>query len=116
MNIDTEILLQVCRLSTAGVDNTDRQIWARIIVGTAEAIPPLELVDTTGAGDGFIGGVMYGKDHQFSSFVVYSTGFESFKTLYTVFCYALRSSAVVLFKTSYSNLDYTGWIMVEQLG
>jgi len=97
IHVATESLLQVCRLSTAGVNNTDQQIWARIVVGTAEAIPPSELVDTTGAGDGFIGGVMYGKDHQFSSFLVYSTDFETLNTLYTVFCYALRSSAVVLF-------------------
>jgi len=30
-------------------------------VGTAEKIPPPELVDTTGAGDAFIGAVLYGR-------------------------------------------------------
>jgi len=65
--------LQVCRLSSAGVDSIEQHIWGRVFVGTAEAIPPLELVDTTGAGDGFIGGVMYGKYHQCSSFLVCST-------------------------------------------
>lgn len=58
--LPTAVSSKACRLSTAGVNNTDQQIWARIVVGTAEAIPPSELVDTTGAGDGFIGGVMYG--------------------------------------------------------
>jgi len=28
-------------------------------LGTAEKIPPSELIDTTGAGDAFIGGVVY---------------------------------------------------------
>lgn len=32
----------------------------RFLVGTAERIPHLELVDTTGAGDAFIGAVLYG--------------------------------------------------------
>ncbi|MED6127913.1 hypothetical protein PIB30_092594, partial [Stylosanthes scabra] len=31
----------------------------RIYVGTAESIPPSELIDTTGAGDAFIGAVIY---------------------------------------------------------
>ncbi|KAH9307395.1 hypothetical protein KI387_035306, partial [Taxus chinensis] len=35
------------------------RINGRLLVGTAEAIPPPELVDTTGAGDGFIGAVLY---------------------------------------------------------
>jgi sugar/nucleoside kinase (ribokinase family) len=33
----------------------------RLFVGTAEKIPPPELVDTTGAGDAFIGAVLYGR-------------------------------------------------------
>ena len=32
----------------------------RFYLGTAEKIPPSELVDTTGAGDAFIGAVLYG--------------------------------------------------------
>ena len=35
-------------------------ICGRLHVGTAEKIPPSELVDTTGAGDAFIGAVLYG--------------------------------------------------------
>lgn len=54
-------LLQVCRLCSADTSNVQKQIWGRFHVGTAEVIPVQELVDTTGAGDGFIGGVMYGK-------------------------------------------------------
>ncbi|XP_015892150.3 uncharacterized protein LOC107426468 [Ziziphus jujuba] len=34
-------------------------VHGRLIVGTAEKIPPSELVDTTGAGDAFIGAVLY---------------------------------------------------------
>ena len=29
-------------------------------MGTAEKIPPSEVIDTTGAGDAFIGAVLYG--------------------------------------------------------
>ncbi|RVW53748.1 hypothetical protein CK203_068978 [Vitis vinifera] len=32
---------------------------ARLFVGTAEKIPPSEVIDTTGAGDAFIGAVLY---------------------------------------------------------
>lgn len=35
-------------------------VHGRLIVGTAEKIPPSELFDTTGAGDAFIGAVLYG--------------------------------------------------------
>lgn len=35
-------------------------VTGRLIVGTAERIPPAELVDTTGAGDSFIGAILYG--------------------------------------------------------
>lgn len=58
-------LLQVCELRSTGIDNTKQRFWGRVLIGTAEVIPPSELVDTTGAGDGFIGGVMYGMYHQF---------------------------------------------------
>ncbi|KAF5960714.1 hypothetical protein HYC85_001923 [Camellia sinensis] len=34
-------------------------VSGRLFVGTAEKIPPSELVDTTGAGDAFIGAVLY---------------------------------------------------------
>jgi len=36
-------------------------ICARFYIGTAEKIPDSELVDTTGAGDAFIGAIMYGR-------------------------------------------------------
>lgn len=35
------------------------ELNGRLFVGTAESIPPSELVDTTGAGDAFIGAVLY---------------------------------------------------------
>ncbi|KAJ7977142.1 Ribokinase, Carbohydrate kinase PfkB, Ribokinase-like protein [Quillaja saponaria] len=34
-------------------------VYGRLYIGTAEKIPPRELVDTTGAGDAFIGAVLY---------------------------------------------------------
>ncbi|PKI76844.1 hypothetical protein CRG98_002830 [Punica granatum] len=35
-------------------------VKGKLFLGTAEKIPPAELVDTTGAGDAFIGAVLYG--------------------------------------------------------
>jgi sugar/nucleoside kinase (ribokinase family) len=35
-------------------------VCGRLYVGTAESIPPSELIDTTGAGDAFIGAFLYG--------------------------------------------------------
>ncbi|CAK9859541.1 unnamed protein product [Sphagnum jensenii] len=40
-------------------NSSKRTLTGRLLVGTAEAIPSAELVDTTGAGDAFIGAVMY---------------------------------------------------------
>ena len=34
-------------------------VTGRLLVGTAEKIPPAELIDTTGAGDAFIGAIIY---------------------------------------------------------
>nr|XP_024398785.1 ribokinase-like isoform X1 [Physcomitrium patens] len=53
------ITSKVCKLSIANNSDVQQHIWGRFHVGTAETIPASELVDTTGAGDGFIGGVMY---------------------------------------------------------
>lgn len=36
-------------------------VCGRLFVGTAEKIPACELIDTTGAGDAFIGAILYGK-------------------------------------------------------
>lgn len=36
-------------------------ICGRFYIGTAEKIPDSELIDTTGAGDAFIGAIMYGR-------------------------------------------------------
>ncbi|XP_002445656.1 ribokinase isoform X2 [Sorghum bicolor] len=44
------------RISADGVGS----INGRLLLGTAEVIPPDELIDTTGAGDAFIGAVLYG--------------------------------------------------------
>ncbi|KAF3791285.1 Ketohexokinase [Nymphaea thermarum] len=45
------------------------QVIGRIIIGTADKIPPSELIDTTGAGDAFIGAVIYGGFFCYSSSV-----------------------------------------------
>lgn len=36
-------------------------VCGRFFIGTAEKIPDSELIDTTGAGDAFIGAIMYGR-------------------------------------------------------
>lgn len=35
-------------------------VSGKLYIGTADSIPPSELIDTTGAGDAFIGAVLYG--------------------------------------------------------
>ncbi|GAB2281883.1 hypothetical protein Dimus_016446 [Dionaea muscipula] len=45
----------VYKLRASGIGTVE----GRLLVGTAERIPPSELVDTTGAGDAFIGAVLY---------------------------------------------------------
>lgn len=35
-------------------------LFGQLYVGTAENIPPSELIDTTGAGDAFAGAILYG--------------------------------------------------------
>jgi sugar/nucleoside kinase (ribokinase family) len=46
----------VTRLRANGIGT----VCGRLFLGTAEKIPPSELIDTTGAGDAFIGAVVYG--------------------------------------------------------
>ncbi|XP_042974427.1 ketohexokinase-like isoform X2 [Carya illinoinensis] len=45
----------VTRLRANGIGT----VCGRLLLGTAEKIPPSELIDTTGAGDAFIGAVVY---------------------------------------------------------
>ncbi|KAM0949387.1 putative ketohexokinase [Dioscorea sansibarensis] len=45
----------IMRLSADGLGTVN----GRLLLGTAESIPPSELVDTTGAGDAFVGAVLY---------------------------------------------------------
>ncbi|KAH7690984.1 Ribokinase/fructokinase protein [Dioscorea alata] len=45
----------IMRLSADGIGTVN----GRLLLGTAESIPPSELVDTTGAGDAFVGAVLY---------------------------------------------------------
>ncbi|MBA0679386.1 hypothetical protein Goari_011157, partial [Gossypium aridum] len=54
--IPTCISSVVTILSANGIGT----VFGRLFIGTAEKIPPSELVDTTGAGDAFIGAVVYG--------------------------------------------------------
>ncbi|KAL4376597.1 hypothetical protein GQ457_02G004210 [Hibiscus cannabinus] len=54
-SIPTSISSVVTKLTLNGTGT----VTGRLFVGTAEKIPPPELVDTTGAGDAFIGAVLY---------------------------------------------------------
>lgn len=47
----------VAKFRTNGIGT----ICGRFFIGTAEKIPDSELVDTTGAGDAFIGAIIYGR-------------------------------------------------------
>lgn len=49
------------RLNAKGIGAVN----GRLLVATAEKIPPSELIDTTGAGDAFIGATLYGMFNQF---------------------------------------------------
>ncbi|KAG6719209.1 hypothetical protein I3842_04G190500 [Carya illinoinensis] len=53
--IPTYISSPVTRLRANGIGT----VCGRLLLGTAEKIPPSELIDTTGAGDAFIGAVVY---------------------------------------------------------
>ncbi|PSR86395.1 Ribokinase [Actinidia chinensis var. chinensis] len=58
---DTDTTIPTC--ISSGVTklraNGTGTVSGRLFIGTAEKIPPSELVDTTGAGDAFIGAVLY---------------------------------------------------------
>ncbi|KFK29414.1 hypothetical protein AALP_AA7G131200 [Arabis alpina] len=51
----TCVLSETTKLKANGIGT----VSGRLFLGTAEKIPPEELVDTTGAGDAFIGAVLY---------------------------------------------------------
>ncbi|XP_068323791.1 uncharacterized protein [Pyrus communis] len=53
--IPTHVSSPVTKLRANGIGT----VCGRLLVGTAEKIPPEELLDTTGAGDSFIGAVLY---------------------------------------------------------
>ncbi|KAL1550096.1 ribokinase-like isoform X1 [Salvia divinorum] len=58
---DSKTILPTCvassevKLHAKGIGT----VGGRLLLGTAEKIPPSELVDTTGAGDSFIGSILY---------------------------------------------------------
>ncbi|KAL5996808.1 hypothetical protein ACLOJK_007728 [Asimina triloba] len=57
--IDTDNIIPTCissMLTARGIG----MVNAKLFLGTAEVIPPSELIDTTGAGDAFIGAILYG--------------------------------------------------------
>ncbi|XP_006355416.1 LOW QUALITY PROTEIN: ribokinase-like [Solanum tuberosum] len=51
----TSISSDIAKLHAKGIGT----VSGKLLLGTAEKIPPSELVDTTGAGDAFIGAVLY---------------------------------------------------------
>ncbi|XP_020211027.1 ribokinase isoform X2 [Cajanus cajan] len=55
IHIPTCISSSVTKLHAEGIGT----VCGRLYIGTAENIPPSELIDTTGAGDAFIGAILY---------------------------------------------------------
>ncbi|KAB2620943.1 ribokinase [Pyrus ussuriensis x Pyrus communis] len=53
--IPTSVSSPVTKLRANGIGT----VCGRLLVGTAEKVPPEELLDTTGAGDSFVGAVLY---------------------------------------------------------
>ncbi|TQD74332.1 hypothetical protein C1H46_040127 [Malus baccata] len=53
--IPTYVSSPVTKLRANGIGT----VCGRLLVGTAEKVPPEELLDTTGAGDSFVGAVLY---------------------------------------------------------
>ncbi|KAK7345708.1 hypothetical protein VNO77_16318 [Canavalia gladiata] len=62
VSVPTCISSSVAKLKAEGIGTIDGKLY----IGTAESIPPSELVDTTGAGDAFIGAVIYAICAKFS--------------------------------------------------
>ncbi|CAL0316875.1 unnamed protein product [Lupinus luteus] len=62
VSIPTCISSSVEKLEAKGIGT----VSGRLYIGTAESIPPSELIDTTGAGDAFIGAVLYAICAKFS--------------------------------------------------
>ncbi|XP_061368585.1 uncharacterized protein LOC133311551 isoform X2 [Gastrolobium bilobum] len=62
VSIPTCISSSVAKLKAEGIG----AVSGKLYVGTAESIPPSELIDTTGAGDAFIGAVLYAICAKFS--------------------------------------------------
>ncbi|XP_019429597.1 PREDICTED: ribokinase-like isoform X3 [Lupinus angustifolius] len=56
VSIPTCISSPVTKLMAKGIGT----VSGRLYLGTTESIPPSEVIDTTGAGDAFIGAVLYG--------------------------------------------------------
>jgi hypothetical protein len=63
------------RLTARGSGN----IFARLLIGTAESIPASELVDTTGCGDAFIGAVLHGEPLTSSRITIYFLHYVSLR-------------------------------------
>ncbi|CAI9107519.1 OLC1v1006891C1 [Oldenlandia corymbosa var. corymbosa] len=55
INLPTCVSSDIANLHAKGIGTVN----GRLFVGTAEKVPPEELVDTTGAGDAFIGATLY---------------------------------------------------------
>jgi hypothetical protein len=53
------VLLHMSQVASAG-DKDSLRVSAHVLVATAAGLPPGAVADTTGAGDAFIGSVMYG--------------------------------------------------------
>lgn len=60
-SIDTTSTMPTCKTSDVAKLHAKGigTVYARLLVGTSEKIPSSEIVDTTGAGDAFVGAVLY---------------------------------------------------------
>ncbi|KAI5395297.1 hypothetical protein KIW84_061767 [Lathyrus oleraceus] len=61
-SVPTCISSSVAKLKAEGIGT----VTGKLYIGTAESVPPSELIDTTGAGDAFIGAVIYAICSKFS--------------------------------------------------
>lgn len=85
-------------------------VSGRLFVGTAEKIPPSELIDTTGAGDAFVGAVLYGVLNDFPALSISSNSCK----FDHVFCFSVMfayTTIVIFF--SLKSISFLSQILFE---
>ena len=93
------IFQSVTRLRAKGIGT----LCGRLFLGTAEKIPPSELIDTTGAGDAFIGAVIYGMcNHSIHMFFRCSLSLYPYICLYA--CFVIFPVISLAFQDGFSQI------------